>query len=74
MDEQIHDLLEANPNAVFICMVDLNSPLWLTRVVEVDSFTQLGHCIHNKQWREETLKYLRAFVEHTEKNYASLLS
>ena len=71
LDEQIHDLLEANPNAVFICMVDLNSPLWLTRVVEVDSFTQLGHCIHNKQWLEETLKYLRAFLEHTEKNYAS---
>lgn len=28
---QFDDLLSANPNAEFLVMLDLNSPLWLTR-------------------------------------------
>lgn len=46
LDRQFDDILAANPNAEFVCIVDLNTPLWLARQLssrgqsmECDSFT-----------------------------------
>ena len=55
-------------------IVDLNSPHWFTRQeswnsFESDSFTQLSNAVSNPRWRRETAKYLKAFLEHTEKKY-----
>lgn len=74
LDKQFDDILAVNPNAKFVCIVDLNSPHWFTRQeswnsLESDSFTQLSNAVSNPRWRKETAKYLKAFLEHTEKKY-----
>ena len=35
VDAQFDVVLKANPNARFICMVDINSPLWLVRRLDM---------------------------------------
>ena len=74
LDKQFDDILAVNPNAKFVCIVDLNSPHWFTRQeawnsMECDSFTQLSNAVSNPRWRRETAKYLKEFLEHTEKKY-----
>jgi len=78
LDRQFDDIIAANPNVEFICILDLNSPLWLTRQLalrgkgmESDSFTQLSNAVANPVWKKATLAYLKAFLEHTEKKYGS---
>ena len=75
LDQQIADLKKAVPNANFICMIDLNSPEWLSRQLSLahesgDSFTHLTEALANPRWKEATLHYLRAFLEYAEAHYA----
>ena len=37
-DEQMNDVLRICPDAEILCMIDLNSPLWLARQLHVDSY------------------------------------
>ena len=76
LDRQFDDILAANPNAEFVCIVDLNTPLWLARQLssrgqsmECDSFTQLSNTVANPNWRKYVSEYLKKFLEHTEKKY-----
>jgi hypothetical protein len=69
-DKQVADLLAVNPNADFICMVDLNTPLWLARQLSVDSFHQLNKALCTPRWRKEMHKFLEAFLNYAEENYA----
>lgn len=76
LDKQFDDIIKANPNVKFVCIIDLNSPLWMTRQLalrnqsmESDSFTQLSNAVANPDWRKAVSNYLKAFVEHTEKKY-----
>lgn len=75
LDQQIADLKKAVPEAEFICMIDLNSPEWLSRQLSLahesgDSFTHLTEALANPRWKETTLHYLRAFLEYAEAHYA----
>lgn len=75
LDQQIADLKKAVPEAEFICMIDLNSPEWLSRQLSLahesgDSFTHLTEALANPRWKEATLHYLRAFLEYAETHYA----
>lgn len=75
LDQQIADLKKAVPEAEFICMIDLNSPEWLSRQLSLahesgDSFTHLTEALTNPRWKEATLHYLRAFLEYAEAHYA----
>lgn len=74
-DEQIEDVLAINPNAEFLCMVDLNSPLWLMRQLASspgsDSYATLTDAITNPHWLELTRKYVAAFVDYAELKYGS---
>lgn len=75
LDQQIADLKKAVPEAEFICMIDLNSPEWLSRQLSLahesgDSFTHLTEALANPRWKEATLHYLRAFLEYAEAHYA----
>lgn len=75
LDQQIADLKKAVPDANFICMIDLNSPEWLSRQLSLahesgDSFTHLTEALANPRWKEATLHYLRAFLEYAEAHYA----
>jgi len=70
-DEQMSDLLRDCPDAKFICMVDLNTPLWLGRtILRYDTFNQLGCICSDPQWRDVTSRYMRNFLEHMERKYA----
>ncbi len=76
-DEQIRDVLEINPRAEFLCMIDLNSPLWLQRqlacgyVAGPDSFNALTDALCDPKWRSYTEKYVVAFMDYAEKKYGS---
>ena len=75
LDQQIADLRKAAPKASLICMVDLNSPEWLSRQLSLshesgDSFTHLTECLANPRWREQTLRYLAAFLGHCESHHS----
>ncbi|WP_417170100.1 hypothetical protein [Victivallis sp.] len=72
---QFDDVLEHNPRANFIVIVDLNSPEWLSRQLALshesgDSTTHLSETLVNPRWLCDTEHYLEAFLSYCEKNYA----
>ena len=76
LDRQYDDVLAVNSNATFICMVDLNSPVWLQRQLawgghsaDVESTTMLTGACSNPAWRKATGEYLEAVVKHMEVRY-----
>ena len=75
LDDQINDLKKIKKDIKLICMIDLNNPEWFARRMSLwretgDSFTHLTDSIANIHWKEPTLDYLNAFLEHTEKNHS----
>jgi hypothetical protein len=75
LDRQIADILSANPDAKFICMVDLNSPQWLVRHLSTglkqgESFDGLTKAITLPEWKDATSRYLETFLRYTEKKYS----
>ncbi len=76
LDKQFDDVLAVNPDADFICMIDLNTPIWLQRQLalrghsaESESFTMLSCACANSAWRKATGEYLEAVVKHMEARY-----
>jgi len=76
LNKQYDDVLNVNPDAEFICMIDLNSPDWLQRQLsgrgdsaESDSFTMLSCASANPDWKEATTKYLVTVIKHIEERY-----
>ena len=76
LDKQYDDVLKVNPNAEFICMIDLNTPVWLHHQLalrgnsaESESFTMLSCACANPAWRKETTSCLEAIVKHMEEHY-----
>ena len=76
LDKQYDDVLKVNPNANFICMIDLNTPVWLQHQLalkghsaESASFAMLSCACANPVWRKETTAYLEAVVKHMEERY-----
>jgi hypothetical protein len=75
LDRQIADILSANPDAKFICMVDLNSPQWLVRhlssgIKQAESFDGLTKAITLPEWKDATSHYLETFLRYTEEKYS----
>ncbi len=72
LDDMIHDIGRAMPDAKFLCMIDLNSPAWLEHMNAYscsDTFNNLGKAVLNKEWFEPTQKYLEEFLSYTENRY-----
>ena len=76
LDKQYDDALNVNPDARFICMIDLNTPDWLQRQLslqgqsaECESFTMLSGACANSAWVKATGEYLEAVVRHMEERY-----
>lgn len=59
VDEMVGDIIKANPDARLFCLLDLNTPFWLTRSLHLDSFEMISHAAAMSRWREETKRYLR---------------
>ncbi len=80
LNRQFDDVLEVNPDAEFICLIDLNSPAWLHRQLslrgqsaESESFTMLSNTCSNPDWVKHITDYLIAVVGHMEARYGSLV-
>ncbi len=76
LNKQFDDVLAVNPEAQFICMIDLNTPIWLGRQLalrgqsaESESFTMLSCACANPDWRKATAEYLESVVKHMESRY-----
>jgi len=76
LDKQYDDVLEVNGNAEFICVMDLNTPIWLQRQLsgrgqsaECESFTMLSCACSNPDWVSATSEYLEAVIKHMEARY-----
>ncbi|MBQ6533965.1 MAG: hypothetical protein IJI37_02245, partial [Opitutales bacterium] len=75
VDEQFDLVIRQNPKAKFICMIDINSPMWLCRVLDRkyglggDSFMCITNSFCIPEWRETTTKMLKAYVKHMEERY-----
>lgn len=76
LNSQYDDVLKVNPNAEFICMIDLNTPIWLHRQLslrgqstESESFTMLSNACSNPDWIKNITDYLIATVKHIEARY-----
>ena len=68
-DRQVDDLLAANPRARFLCMVDLNTPYWLTRKLAYDSFDAISHAASEPRWIQITTDWMHDFLTHSEEKY-----
>jgi len=68
-DRQFDETLAASPDATFMVLVDLNSPLWLARRQQFDSFTTIVQAAAMPEWRTAVREYLHALVEHVEAKY-----
>ncbi len=72
---QFDEIVAFDPDAEFICMVDLNTPTWLARSLAMrgdgafDSFVDLSSCLASPAWRDATLNYLNDFLKETETRY-----
>lgn len=69
LDLMVGDLLEASPDAEFICLLDLNAPRWLARRLRIDSFNTITHAEAMPEWRDETRRYLRDLVAYLEAHW-----
>lgn len=70
-DEQMNDVLRICPEAEILCMIDLNSPLWLARQLQVDSYAELSLAECCQRWKVAVSGYVRAFVQYAEQKYGS---
>lgn len=73
IDRQFDEVIAVNPKVRFICLVDLNTPMWMYRRLGFqgyDSFCGLSNALCSDKWRMETEAYLRLFLAHVESRYA----
>ena len=73
-DQMIYDSSKAMPKAELLCMIDLNSPVWLEHYLAYeccDSFNNLGKAVHNPFWLDSIEKYLRDFLHYADRQYGS---
>ena len=68
-DEQMDEMVTANPDGNFICMIDLNTPYWLTRRIQPDSYTDPASAAANPNWIKITLRWMKDFITYAEAHY-----
>ena len=73
-DEQMNDVLRISPDAEILCLIDLNSPLWLARQLQVDSYSAVTLAECSSRWKKATGNYVRAFVDYAEQKYGSRIA
>lgn len=71
LDAQVADLTNASPKAEFICMVDLNTPPWLTRRFAMDSFSDISHAASDPAWLRLTERWMVDFLTEAERRHGS---
>lgn len=72
-EQMVHDVSKAMPEARLLCMIDLNSPVWLEHYMAYeccDSFNNLGKAIHNPLWRKSVEEYLQKFLQYADRRFS----
>ncbi|MBQ5984651.1 MAG: hypothetical protein IJL56_06725 [Bacteroidales bacterium] len=69
LDEQMIEMEMTNPDGGLICMIDLDTPVWLTRKLRMDSFTHISIACSNPRWREMTMRYMKDLIAYAEEHY-----
>lgn len=75
-DKPLDDVIEVIPDAKFIILLDLNTPLWWSRYlgafgVRYDSFYNLGQISSSDTWRQDTKEYMQTVMKHAKEKYGS---
>ncbi len=78
LDKQIEDIKATGKDRQLICIVDLNSPEWLSRQLSLahesgDSFTHLSEALANPRWKEATIQYLKDFLDYCEDRHSGCI-
>jgi len=75
VDEQFDIVIRQNPRARFICMIDINSPIWLARSINYhfglggDSYHEISNSFCTPKWLANTTGMVKAYVKHMEERY-----
>lgn len=69
VDAQLGDIIKVSPNAEFNVFLDLNTPVWLTRVVRHDSYNEITHALSSPVYMKEASNYLDKLVRYIEEHY-----
>ena len=70
LERQIRDVLKHHPEAKILAVIDLNTPVWLSRALQCDSFINLTEAIAHPEWKKHVFDYLRAFIGFCERHHA----
>lgn len=74
LDQQVNDLLNASPNAKLMCLIDLNTPYWLTRKFAYDSFSEISLAASDQVWLELTTEWMKDFIAYAEEKYGDRIT
>ena len=73
-DEQMKEMITANPDGNFICMIDLNTPYWLTRKIQPDSYQDVASAASDPRWIKVTLRWMKDFITYAEAHYGDRIA
>ena len=74
LDEQMEEMNASNPDGKMICMIDLNSPYWMTRRFHFDSFTDVSTAVSNPAWMKMTLRWMKDFITYAEAHHGDRIA
>ena len=69
LDAQMEEMIYSTPDGKLICMIDLDSPYWLTRRIQPDSYTDPASAAANPNWIRITLRWMKDFITYAEAHY-----
>jgi hypothetical protein len=77
-DKNVHDILNAVPDAQLLCFIDLNPPTWWVRRggrhgQRFDPYYDLGRIASSTEWKEDTSHYLQSLLIHSEKVFSKTI-
>ena len=74
-DAQMAEMNATNPDGGLICMVDLNSPWWLSRkLFRFDSFTDIISACASPRWMKMTMRWMKDFLAYSEAHYGDRIA
>ena len=76
-DQNIHDILDAVPDAQLILVFDLNPPQWWLRRGKAgrrfDPFTEFGRVAACEDYRNDVVDYMQSLLRHAVEKYPGLI-
>ena len=74
LDEQMEEMIYSTPDGKLICMIDLDSPYWMTRKFHFDSFSDVSSAVSNPTWMKMMLRWMKDFITYAEAHYGDRIA